>query len=222
MNEEIMNGFGLNPDDIRLEFDEKTGEYSLCGKAEIGGYSYNMLKRAYDMQELVEKMDSGESLTEQDLNTVLDSLRSILSRLSNSTQENPTNRFISPADKFIRRDIDVLDSHDWIKESKMKNIRIRVFGDIVSFDDISKDRILDIFMGSTEDFEKLDERDKFFAYSSLYHSMFSDSDYKSIFKAAAKALECNIDVFRFPEGSLASHRVLLKDKDNQVSVIYFK
>ena len=77
MNEDFINFFGISDEDMRVSFNEKTGEFTISGKAEIGSHSYKVLREIYRLQILDDKLNSGE-INEDDIDYLLNTLNHLL------------------------------------------------------------------------------------------------------------------------------------------------
>lgn len=232
MNENFLSDFGINHENERVEFNKDTGEYKLCGKAEVGSFAYNLLAEAYQMQCLEDKAVKGD-LTEEDTAEVLKILEKILGsdipkvRGAIRDVENSIPKsflpILSEEEEFFMNDTKEIDNHPWVVESKKDRKKIHVFADFIDYNTYDKKKVLDFFISEGNSAEELNLRDRFMAYCVLYFNMFEDFDNAAIFKAAAKAIDHEIEISYPKNREYCTYRIMLKDrKTGEVSIIYFK
>lgn len=233
MNENFLSNLGINHENERIEFNKDTGEYKLCGKAEVGSLLYDLLAEAYKMQCLEDKMGK-EELTEEDISDALKTLEKILGSdipnvrgaikgVENSLSKSFSLPALSEEEEFFINDTKEIDNHPWVIESKKSRKKIHVFADFIDYNTYDKKKVLDFFMSEGNSVEELNLRDRFMAYCVVYFNMFEDFDNTGIFKAAAKAIDHEIEISYPKNKEYCTYRIMLKDrKTEEVSIIYFK
>lgn len=221
MNEDFINFFGISDEDMRVSFNEKTGEFTISGKAEIGSHSYKVLREIYRLQTLDDKLNSGE-INEDDIDYLLNTLKNLLPIINEKISALNGQNELTPEEDFLQRDMDAMRSLPFVKEAHSNGRRVHVYQDPCSLKDLSSKKIVSLFMKDAESFDKMDVSNKFLSYVVIYQSMFKEIDLTNIFEVAAQAIECEIHIAEYHNCPFAEYRVILKDKDNKVYAIYIK
>lgn len=224
-------GFGFNENDMRISFNEKTGEFAITGKAEIGSYAYKVLSETFKLQTLDDKLSSGE-ITEDDVSYLLGMINELLPIVKDQVKDkkykeekkiNSYGAFImTPEEVFFKKEIGVLDSIPLIKDAKSKGKKIHIYKDPISISSLDPKEVAFTFSQDIEALERMDIRKSFLYYSALYHAMFQEMEDEEVFRSAAKCLDCRdiriIDIFN----DIFHYRIILEDKDGGVHIIYVK
>lgn len=224
-------GFGLNEKDMRVSFNEKTGEFSITGKVEIGSYAYNMLKETFYLQTLDDKLNTGD-ITEEDVNYLLKMISELLPLVKDQEKNkkheeekkiNSCGAFrLTPKEAFFMKEIDVLDSIPLIKNAKSKGKKIHIYKDPISISSLDPREVAFTFSHNIEALERMDIRKSFLYHSALYYAMFQEMEDEEVFRSAAKCLDCRdiriMDIF----DDIFHYRIILEDKDGEVHIIYVK
>lgn len=208
MDDNIFNIFssdfdnGLEEELFTFNFDEKTGDFKMSGRASINSYLYNMLKLMATFQNISkENVDS--------IDSSYDKINNLISFL-----ENKAERKNQKQNKVLPK--------NWIENAIKNNKKIFIYSDPVNYSSYDKAEVASLFLDPDKDINELNVRDLFFNYAIFYKLFMGFTEDLEIFKAAADAIGYDIEIIPI-ENTQPAYQILLRNRINhEVIIITFK
>lgn len=211
----------LSEFESRIEFNKETGDFIIKGKAIPKSPLYQLIRRAYEVQDLTdktsllnEKIENGEEITVEDATDLFNLYEKVMNNYKSS---------IANEESFIKADLEnfMKSDHKWIVQSPTKKILLKSYSNVDGYSNYEEKKAFSLLSKSKKYLEEyVPKNELFFSLCSFYKALNSYKKDTEIFREAAAAMDCDIDIYEFPDKTFASYRILLKSPDNCIYILY--